>query len=222
MLDEALLTSPITRTATLPYGKILAVGISHEDFLAGYSGQHVEWVNGVVIEMPSITDKHDALNGYLRILLTTYLELTEGGRVCQDPMIMKLEGISSRAPDILILLPDHMTRLQDNIVIGAADLVIEIVSPGSQRTDRIEKFQEYEKGGVPEYWILDPQFQESAFFQLNDDGVYDRIAPDDAGVYHSKILKALRLPIALLWQTPLPSVKDTIAFLEAMLSHERT
>lgn len=200
--------------------KILATGVTNEDFMAGYEGMRVEWVNGMVIEMPSITDKHDRLTGYLRMLFTMLLEETNGGRVCQDPMIMKLEGISSRAPDLLILLPEHLDRLHDNLVIGAADLVIEVVSPGSQRTDRFEKFREYEKGGVPEYWILDPKYQEAAFYQLNSQGLFERIAPDEDGVYQSKSLPRLRLLVTLLWRDTLPTARETLKLIEVMLQVE--
>lgn len=199
-------------------GKILAVGVSHDDFMAGYDGMRVEWVNGVVIEMASIGDRHDALNRFLENMLEYLLELTGGGRVCQDPMVMKIPGVSSRAPDLLVLLPEHVDRLQTNIVIGAADLVIEIVSPGSWRTDSVEKFREYETGGVPEYWILDPEYQTAFFYQLNPvTKQYERIAPVE-GIYQSKMLPKLRLNVAWLWRDPLPGVAERIELVKAMLA----
>jgi Uma2 family endonuclease len=198
-------------------GTILATGVSHEDFMNGYEGMHVEWVNGAVIEMPSITDKHDALSGFLRMFLTACLEVSGGGRVCADPMIMKMEGVSSRAPDLQVLLPENTGKLHHNIVIGAADLVIEIVSPGSQRTDRVEKFREYERGGVPEYWILDAEYQEALFYQLNDAGLFERHSPDENGIYHSKMLPKLRLPVSLLWRETFPTLRELLQLIESMM-----
>jgi Uma2 family endonuclease len=191
-------------------GSILATEVSHEEFMQGFEGQRVEWVNGTVVEMPSITEKHDKLTRFLATLLEYFLERTAGGTLCQDPMVMKLVGISSRAPDILVLTAAHLDRLQTNIVIGAADLVIEIVSPGSQRTDRIEKFGEYEAGGVPEYWLFDPQYRETLFYQLDEEGEYQRIAPDDDGIYHSKILPGLKIHLQWLWRNPLPGVAERV------------
>lgn len=89
-------------------GKIIARGISHDEFMAGYPDMHVEWVDGMVIEMAAIEERHDALAGFLRPLFDVYLSLTGGGRVVQDLMVMSLPGVSSRAPDIQVLLPDSM------------------------------------------------------------------------------------------------------------------
>lgn len=199
-------------------GDILATGVSHDDFMAGYEGLRVEWVNGVVIQMPSIDERYDALIGFLRPLFDVYLSLTGGGRVLGDPMIMRLPKISSRAPDLQILLPASLTKLQQNQVIGAADLVVEIVSQGSQHTDRVEKFREYERGGVREYWIIDPIYREPLFYQRNDAGLFERQSPDADSFYQSAVLPRLRLEVALLWRNPMLNVLEAVALVQAMLA----
>jgi Uma2 family endonuclease len=203
-------------------GKILATGVSHDEFMAGYTGMRVEWVNGTVIEMPGITDKHDKLGRFLATLLEYLLELT-GGSVFQDPMLMKIPGVSSRAPDIQVLLPEHLDRLHTNTVIGGADLVIEIVSPGTGRTDRVEKFREYETGGVPEYWVLDPQTKDAQFWQFDTaTNRFEQIYPDDNGVYQCKVLPKLRLNVTWLWRDPLPGVAERVKLVEAMLAESKS
>ena len=140
----------------------------------GYEGQHVEWVNGVVIKMPSIDARHDALILFLRMLFVAYFERMPSGLTLGDPMIMRLIDVpSSHAPDILVSLSDRLDQLHQNEVVGPANLVIEVVSKGSSRTDYVDKRREYELGGVPEYWILDHQKKEATFLQLNSDGIYD-------------------------------------------------
>jgi Uma2 family endonuclease len=198
-------------------GKVIATDVSHEAFMANYEGMRVEWVKGTVIEMAGITLRHDSLTSFLRRLFDYFLESTIGGRVVQDPMLMQLEKVT-RAPDLQILLPTSLHKLHPKRVIGAADVVIEIVSAGSQRIDRHEKFGDYETASVLEYWLFDPIYQESLFFRLNSDGKYERIAPDENGVYHSAILPQFKLPVALLWQDPLPNVKATLALVDAMLA----
>jgi Uma2 family endonuclease len=200
-------------------GKVIARNVPYEQFMeTEYGERHVEWVNGVVIEMSSIDERHDALVEFLRILFKIYLELTNGGRILGDPMLMKLESVpSSRAPDIQLLLPERLHQLKKNQVIGPANLVVEVVSPGSQRQDRVDKRREYELGSVPEYWLVDPQKQESIFSQLNESGVYETVEPDASGIYHSLSLSRLHFPVALLWRETLPSVAETIQMVQDML-----
>lgn len=54
---------------------------------------------------------------------------------------------------------EHLDRLKETYLDGPADLVVGIVSPDSVGRDRGEKFYEYAQGGVPEYWLIDPQLE---------------------------------------------------------------
>lgn len=57
--------------------------------------------------------------------------------------------------------------IQDR-VRGAPDLVIEVISPSSQEMDRTLKFKLYERYGVREYWIVDPDAQTIEIFVLSE------------------------------------------------------
>jgi len=206
--EPSVIDLPGTRRIT---GLILARDVSFEDFMTGYDNLHVEWVDGVVVEMPSITERHDALVAFLRMWISALLERLGAGRVLGDPMIMKLEAArSSRAPDLQVLLPDQLYRLKTNVVIGPANLVIEVVSPGSSRTDTVDKFQEYEQGGVPEYWLIDYERRRTVFFRLNSNGIYEESAPDQQGIYQSAAVPGLWLPVDLLWRDALPGPVEIV------------
>jgi Uma2 family endonuclease len=216
--------APPTNLVKLPdesivTGNVLARDVDYDTFLATeYGDIHVEWVNGVVIEMPSIGEAHDELVSFLRWLLRTFLiEIIGGGRVLGDPMVMKLEVVpSSRAPDLQVLMPERLHQLKDNQVIGAANVVIEIVSPGSRRTDYVEKRHEYELGKVPEYWIFDSQKRSTTFLRLNAQGLFDEILPDEQGIYQSSALPGFRLDTNILWDTTALSAVHVAAMIEAM------
>jgi Uma2 family endonuclease len=222
MLDAALDVVEMQGTVRIT-GKVIARNMTYEEFLAtDFKNPHVEWVNGVVIQMASIDERHDALVQFFRFLFNFYLEQTGGGRVLGDPMVMKLDSVpSSRAPDIQVLLPERIHLLKKNQVVGPANLVVEVVSPGSQRQDRIDKYREYELGGVPEYWIVDPAKKAPLFYQLNDIGIYEVIEPDSEGVYHSRALQRLRLQVEILWQEELPSATEVLRMVEAMLGESK-
>jgi Uma2 family endonuclease len=199
---------------------IVARGVTYEDYLSGNYGRHVEWVNGVVIAMSPVSIPHDQLGRFLATLFTVMLESTTGGMVLQDPVVMKTDpALPGRQPDIQVILPDRLHLLQTNQVAGPANLVVEIVSPESGPRDRGVKFIEYEKGGVLEYWIIDPLRREPLFYVRGEDGLFHSRPPVD-GVYTSVILPQLKLPVELLWRETLPTTREIVQMVEAMLTTE--
>ena len=57
-------------------------------------------------------------------------------------------------PDISVVCDSD--KLDEIGCKGAPDLIIEILSPSTQRHDRVTKFNLYQEAGVREYWIVDP------------------------------------------------------------------
>jgi Uma2 family endonuclease len=193
--------------------------MSYEAFLAtNFENPHVEWVNGVVVEMSPVGKQHNALTRFLIQLFEDFLMLAGiKGEVFHDPMVMKLSpDLPGRAPDIQVVLEENLRIIRENEIAGAADLVVEVVSPGSQRQDRIEKYREYEKGGVREYWILDPTREESLFYQLNEQGVYDLVDTTVTGIYQSRTLPGMKLNVKLFWQEQLPRGPEIAELVKAM------
>ncbi len=198
-------------------GKVVAENVSYEDYLTGKFGKHTEWVYGVVVAMSPVSIQHDQLGHFLRTLLEVYLDATTGGLVFQDPVVMKASAdLPGRQPDIQVILPDRAHYVQENQVAGPANLVVEIVSPESVDRDRGTKFQEYEKGGVAEYWILDPARKEALFYVHGDDGLFNSRLPVD-GVYNSRILPKLFLKVSLLWNDKLPATRQVVKMVEKMV-----
>ncbi|MBL8154587.1 MAG: Uma2 family endonuclease [Anaerolineae bacterium] len=216
----------VTRTAStelsererLYGGRIVAENVSYEDYLSGQHGIHVEWINGVVIDMSPVGQTHNQLDAFLLILFRTFIEMTSGGRVHHDPFVMRAKPeLPARQPDLQVILPDRMHFIQENQVAGPANLVVEIVSPESSRRDRGEKHEEYEQGGVNEYWILDPQRKEAMFYVRGADDLFHLTLPAD-GIYTSTVLPKLTLRVDLLWQDKLPTTTEIVRMVEAMVN----
>jgi Uma2 family endonuclease len=200
--------------------RVIARNVPYEEYLSGKYGRHTEWVNEVVIAMSPVSEVHDSLTLFLLVLLDYYVQLTGGGRVLHEPMVMKAAPhLPGREPDIQVLLPDRMKYLQATQVAGPANLVIEVVSPESVKRDRGEKFDEYEKGGVQEYWILDPQRKEPLFYVLGEDGLFHSRLPE-AGIYTSHVLSKLKLQVELLWQEKLPTSPEVVEMVKQMLAED--
>jgi Uma2 family endonuclease len=60
-----------------------------------------------------------------------------------------------RAPDIVVAPTEALDARPNRLAISDVRLVIEIVSPGSARTDRVTKMAGYAEAGIPSYWIVD-------------------------------------------------------------------
>ncbi|MGE5596970.1 MAG: Uma2 family endonuclease [Hyphomicrobiales bacterium] len=102
---------------------------------------------------------------------------------------------------MFLVRPEHANRVRRTHLDGPADLVVEVISPGTEDTDRGAKFYEYERGGVPEYWLIDPDRETADFYLRDEKGVY-RIQPTPEGVFRSRQLDGFELRVEWLWTRP--------------------
>lgn len=181
--------------------------MSYEEFLAWCDEDTwAEWVDGEVVIMSPVSFFHQDLADFLVAVLRVFVETLDLGWVCSAPFLMRLASLSrGREPDILFVRKERMSLVQQTYLDGPADLVVEIISPESVVRDREEKFAEYERAGVQEYWLLDPQQKQAEFYVLGSDGHY-RLTTVEDGVYRSQVLQGFWLKVAWLWQEPLPKV----------------
>jgi len=186
----------------------LPVEVEFEDFLREYAENRAEWVAGRVVPMSPVRSRHQALTVFFTRLLGDVVE-ERGGRVFSENFLMRLDAVpSGRCPDVMVLLPEHLSRVQETQLDGPADLVIEIVSIDSVSRDRGEKFVEYEQAGIPEFWLIDPDRQVAEFWIL-DGGRY-RLAPILDGRFASHILPDVWIEPEWLWRDPLPKVRQIV------------
>jgi Uma2 family endonuclease len=212
------MTAVLSMPVTLPAGEVIAIGVSVEDYMAHYAESFHEWVRGAVVKMSPISEQHDQLTAYFRHLFDIYFELNPVGRVRSAPFVMRLETAEiSREPDLQVILNSNPGQLTPTAMIGPADICIEVVSPESGARDYGEKFEEYEKAGVREYWIIDPLRQEANFHRLQTTGLYARGHLDDQDNHRTPLLPRLALHVPTLWADPLPGVLATGQAVQAML-----
>lgn len=187
-----------------PAGEIVAVDVSAEEYMEKYAADFHEWVKGVVIKVSASSLPHANLLLYLGHLFDAYFELNPIGKVILQPFVMELEAVDAkREPDVLIILHANPGKLTKTRMQGAADICIEIVSPESVARDYGDKFVEYEKAGVREYWIIDPTRTSCRFHRL-DNEVYQTYNPDSEGYYETPLLPRFKLHVPTLWQEELP------------------
>jgi Uma2 family endonuclease len=147
------------------------------------------------------SNEHQDISGFLEALLRPFVEEHSLGLVRSAPFQMRLQH-SGREPDLLFVAAEHAERMRNTYLDGAADLVVEVLSPESVGRDRGEKFYEYAQGGVPEYWLIDPTAQWAEFYRLGELGLYEPAFTGRAGIYRSAVVPGFWLRVEWLWQRP--------------------
>jgi len=199
-------------------GEVIATGVTFEDYLEKYAADFCELVEGNVIKMSPIHERHDIISRYLAMLFEAYFDARPIGLIRQAPFVMKIPATNlSREPDIQVILKTNPGKLTPTFMEGPADICIEVVSPESIQRDHSDKLKEYEKAGVGEYWITDPIHQECRFFRLNAAGIYIAYKEDVAGNYTTPNLPGLLLHTATLWQSELPRFSAIYQAVQAMI-----
>ncbi len=191
----------------VPEGKI-----TFEQFLEWLDEEtHAEWVEGEVRVMSPVSDAHADLNDLLRAIVRLFVEEKGLGMVRSEPFLIRLgEGMPAYSPDLFFVSIPRLHLMRSNFFDGAPDLVVEIISPESRARDRGEKFENYEKAGVREYWLIDPERRRAEFYHLGEDGFYEPMPVDEQGVVRSVELPGLWLKVSWFWQKPLPNVMDVL------------
>lgn len=185
--------------------------MTYEEYLDWYdgdAGRRGEWVDGEVIQFVTTSSRHQDLTTFLIGILVVYLDIRRIGRLYSQTFELRTREGAAREPDIVVLLNEHLDRLENVRLRGAADLVVEIISPDSVSRDRRDKRDEYAAAGVPEYWLVDPRNGKESLemLTLGPDGSYTAVAPDEDGKRRSAVLPGVWVEPSWMLFDELPSV----------------
>src|ERR1051325_10680481 len=122
-------------------------------------GQKADLIDGVIyMASPDNTEAADLLT-WLGGLLTFYVDERDLGKVYFSRVAFRLSEYHGPEPDIASVQKSRLGLVERGYVDGPPDLAVEIVSPDSIERDYQKKRKQYEKAGVPEYWIVDEMQQ---------------------------------------------------------------
>lgn len=122
---------------------------------------YTELIEGRVLLSPSPVPDHNVAMQELGMLLRPQLpgsvETVPDMDVDLELAPAKEPGFSRR-PDLMIVNRGARKRVRtEGGLIRASEVlvIVEIVSPGSKRTDHVDKRRDYADAGIPNYWIID-------------------------------------------------------------------
>jgi Uma2 family endonuclease len=152
----------------IPKGKIV---LTYEDYvLLPNDGKRYEILEGELTVTPAPSTKHQTASVNLLVLLSHYIKERDLGKLFHAPIDLILESTSVLQPDLLFVSQANRHIITDRAIEGAPDLVVEILSPTTSRTDRVTKAQIYARHSVPVYWIVDPEREAIEIYLLEADG----------------------------------------------------
>lgn len=146
---------------------------SFADYLNREEQDRIEIINGNVIKMLTPPTVHQAVSGEMTRQIADFLlgkQYKLYFRLCVRPFERDgelPEQVDTVVEPDIIVVCDH-SKLDDYGCKGAPDMVIEILSPSTLRHDRIVKLDLYQRAGVREYWIADPQSRSIEVYLLDE------------------------------------------------------
>ena len=163
---------------------------TYADYLQWNFPERVELIKGKVFPKgPSPWTAHQRVSGNITFALANYLHKKQW-QVYFAPFDVRLPHQSEENQDVItVVQPDicvicDRSKIDKAGCIGAPDIVVEIISPGNNKTVLQNKFEIYEENGVQEYWIVSPQDKTFLKYTLNQDCFYvaSKLLPSDAEV----------------------------------------
>jgi Uma2 family endonuclease len=147
--------------------------------------------------------KHQITASNLQIDIGGFVRRKRLGRVFPAPFAVKLSNEDVVEPDLLFVSRERSFVEQDQGIFGAPDLVIEILSPSTQKRDETVKHQLYERFGVREYWIVDPLQETVKVYRPAENGGYQLAAELSAASkdqLRTPLLPGLAVPLEKIFE----------------------
>jgi len=129
-------------------------------------GKRYELIDGEVFVSPSPSEKHQRASGQLFLSMGGHVVRYDLGRVYYAPFDVVFGEKTALQPDLLFVSKARLGIIGPEYIIGAPDLVVEILSPSRAAYDRVTKLEQYALFGVAEYWIVDPMAESVEIYVL--------------------------------------------------------
>ena len=133
------------------------------DVLTWDEGERIEIISGEAYMMATPSRLHQEISMELARQLANFLEGKQC-RVYPAPFGVRLfERDGDRPEDVDTMVEPDISVVCDRNKLdqygckGAPDLIVEILSPSTQRHDQLVKLNLYQRAGVREYWIVDAE-----------------------------------------------------------------
>lgn len=177
---------------------------ANEGFLSG----RCELIGGAIVMSPPARYPHGDITTNLVLAIGIHAAERRLGRVYESSAGYELPSGDTLEPDVSFLSNQRLAfgpqPRTGGLLRIVPDLVVEVLSPSTERRDRTEKKRLYERNGVAEYWIVDPLLREVTVFHL-EEGRYDDGVAYRGGIIRSQVLPDLGLEVEAAFANVAPA-----------------
>lgn len=163
-----------------------------------------ELIDGELYMAPAPTWEHQESIGNLFSFLREFARANGLGRVVASPIDVYLSEEDVFQPDIVFVSAERLGVIHSSGVHGAPDLVIEMLSPSTERRDLTLKRERYEMFGAREYWLADP-FAKTITVLRAKDGRFEQVGVFTEGMtIETSLLPGLRVDVSAVFDYYVP------------------
>lgn len=158
----------------------------------------MEFINGEIIFHSPVKKRHNSATVYLANIFENYAARYDLGYVGVEKIMISLTR-NDYEPDICFFREEVAATLaEDQMQFPAPHLVVEVLSPSTEKHDRETKLVDYAAHGIREYWIVDPIRQTVEQYILEGE-FYELLFKSSEGTIHCHEMKGLSFPIAAIF-----------------------
>jgi len=177
---------------------------TYADYFSWRFEERVELIGGKIFKVVQPDRYHQQVSGDIAGPLWNFLR----GNTCEvfiAPFDVRFPRRSKDDTDIItVLQPDicvicDPSKLDGRGCIGAPDIVVEILSPGNNAKELMNKYEVYEEAGVREYWVVSPQDDTFVVYTLVNAKYEASRIMVTGDVVHSSVLEGFSLDLAELF-----------------------
>lgn len=176
--------------------------LTYEEYsrLPHVTGFVTQLIGGKAIRHPAPSVVHQRVSSRLMsILIPHFKHMDPGGEILAAPLELFLAEYTVVQPDLLYLPGSRPAQREPLDVLP--ELIIEITSPSTTKTDRIYKSNSYEEARVPHYWIVDPDHCYIQCFELRNDS-YAVVGAFDEYTFSHEAFPGLTFEFNALFSVP--------------------
>jgi Uma2 family endonuclease len=133
-----------------------AIRFTYEDYLHFPDDRkQYQIIGGEVYMVPAPVPNHQVISMNIEIIIYNFISKHDLGRIFRAPCDVILSNENVVQPDIFFISKNRLSIITEKNITGPPDLVIEILSPYTEKLDRTIKKDLYSRYGVLEYWLVD-------------------------------------------------------------------